>query len=252
MTLPPVLPSWFTLAAHDSLSSTNDEAKRIAAADPGSEGTVVWARTQNAGRGRQNRQWVSEAGNLYCSLILRPDCPARDAAGIGFVAPLAALEALTGLSEGLDPSLKWPNDILVGGEKIGGILLESSIRGERVEWLVVGLGLNLASHPDGTEFPATSLKSASGAEVEPEAALAAFCACFEAWYRRWRNEGFAPVRAAWLEKSHAPGDQLRVRRPDGERTGNFHGLDEDGALLLERDGNIERIDAGDVFFAGQI
>jgi BirA family biotin operon repressor/biotin-[acetyl-CoA-carboxylase] ligase len=261
MNAAPVLPPWFTLAAYDSLSSTNDEAKRMAGGETGGEsgddgaadGTVVWARAQSAGRGRQKRLWVSEPGNLFCSIILRPDCPPGRASEIGFVVPLAAFDALAGIADGHDLSLKWPNDILAGGKKIGGILMESSLREGTVDWVVAGLGLNLASHPDGTEFPATSLKAASGTDAPPEAALAAFCSRFEFWYRRWREDGFAPIRAAWLQKAHPPGTRLRVRRAGGDVTGAFHGLDEGGALLLDRvdrAGKIERLDSGDVFFAG--
>ena len=250
MSTPAVLPPWFTLAAHDSLSSTNDEAKRLARDAAAVDGTVVWALRQSAGRGRQNREWISVQGNLFCSVILRPDCAPGRAQEIGFVVPLAAHEALAGLADGLDLSLKWPNDILAGGRKIGGILMESSLAEGQVDWVVAGLGLNLASHPDGTPFPATSLKSAAGLQVPPEAALTAFCTRFEHWYDCWREQGFAPIRAAWLGKSHPAGTKLRVRRAGGDVTGAFHGLDESGALLLNRGGKIERLDSGDVFFAG--
>lgn len=245
-----ILPPWFTLAEHDSLASTNDEAKRMAAEDSASDGTLVWAHVQTAGRGRQNRLWISEPGNLFCSVVLRPDCAPARAAEIGFLVPLAGFEALASLSNKLDLSLKWPNDILASGKKIGGILMESSLRDGAVDWVVAGLGLNLASHPGGTEFPATSLKAAGG-EAAPGAALAAFCSRFEHWYLRWRDEGFAPIREAWLAKSHPPGARLRVRRAGGEVTGTFHGLDESGALLLDRGGAIERLSSGDIFFAGQ-
>jgi BirA family transcriptional regulator, biotin operon repressor / biotin---[acetyl-CoA-carboxylase] ligase len=245
-----ILPPWFTLAEHESLASTNDEAKRLAAEDGAPDGTLVWAHSQTAGRGRQNRLWISEPGNLFCSVLLRPDCAPARAAEIGFAVPLAGLETLASLSNNLDLSLKWPNDILAAGKKVGGILMESSLRDGAVDWVVAGIGLNLASHPDGTEFPATSLKAA-GATALPEDALAAFCSRFEHWYGRWREEGFQPICEAWLAKSHPPGTPLRVRRADGDVSGAFHGLDESGALLLDRAGKIERLDSGDVFFAGQ-
>ena len=246
-----ILPPWFTLAEHDRLTSTNDEAKRMAAEDGAPDGSLVWAHVQSAGRGRQNRLWISEPGNLFCSVVLRPTCAPAKAAEIGFVVPLAGFDALASLSDGLALSLKWPNDILAAGKKIGGILMESSLRDGAVDWVVAGIGLNLASHPDGTEFPATSLKAAAGVDAAPGAALAAFCSRFEHWYGRWREEGFAPIREDWLEKSHPAGTLLRVRRTGGDVSGAFHGLDESGALLLDRGGKIERLDSGDVFFAGQ-
>ncbi len=245
-----ILPPWFTLAEHESLASTNDETKRIAAEGGAADGTLVWAHSQTAGRGRQNRLWISEPDNLFCSVLLRPTCAPVRAAEIGFVVPLAGFDAMASLSSNLDLSLKWPNDILAAGKKIGGVLMESSLRDGAVDWVVAGLGLNLASHPDGTEFPATSLKAAGG-EARPEDALAAFGARFAHWYGRWRDEGFAPIREAWLAKSHPPGTQLRVRRASGDVTGAFHGLDESGALLLDRGDEIERLSSGDVFFAGQ-
>jgi BirA family biotin operon repressor/biotin-[acetyl-CoA-carboxylase] ligase len=195
-----MLPSWFALAEHDSLASTNDEAKRMANEEGGADGALVWAHVQTAGRGRQNRLWISAPGNLFCSVLLRPTCAPARAAEIGFVVPLAGIEALESLSNNLALSLKWPNDILAAGKKIGGILMESSLRGGGVDWVVAGLGLNLASHPDGAEFPATSLKAAAGVEAAPADALIAFCTRFEHWYGRWQEEGFAPIREAWLAK----------------------------------------------------
>ena len=110
-----VLPSWYTLKVHDNLPSTNDEAKRLAANEMAPEGMVVWAKEQTAGRGRQSRLWISEPGNLFCSIILRPDCVPARVAEIGFVVPVAARETLAELAVGQEFLLKWPNDVLVGG-----------------------------------------------------------------------------------------------------------------------------------------
>ena len=125
--------------------------------------------------------------------------------------------------------------------------MESSLREARVEWVVAGVGLNLNSHPEETEFPATSLQLVTNTATATDAALAAFCSCFEDWYGRWCIEGFEPVRTAWLENCHPIGTKLKVRRADGFVTGAFLGLDDNGALLLDLTGKIERFDSGDVF-----
>ena len=235
MTQTPDLPGGYTLAAFDTIGSTNDEAKRRAG-EGAAEGTVVWARSQLGGRGREDRTWVSPPGNLYCSVVLRP---AAISAQIGFVAALAAAEAV-----GPDATLKWPNDVLLGGRKVAGLLLEAG-----AGWIVVGCGINLISHPEGTPFPATSVKAATGQTFSAEAALSAFCAALDRWYRRWEGEGFAEVRGAWLTRAHPPGTALTVRTPRLALAGTFDGLDADGVLLLKAlDGRLHRIAAGDVYF----
>ena len=143
---PAALPQGYALIALDEAGSTNDEAKaRAAAGAP--DGTVVWARQQRAGRGRRGRDWVSPPGNLYVSVILRPACEARHVAQLSFVAALAVLDLVDGPLPGR-ARCKWPNDILVDGAKVAGILLESALEpGGRVDWVVLGIGVNLASHP---------------------------------------------------------------------------------------------------------
>ena len=247
-----VLPSWYTLSVHDCLPSTNDEAKRLAANEMAPEGMVVWAKEQTAGRGRQSRIWISKPGNLFCSVILRPDCVPARVSEISFVVPVAAREALADLATSHEFLIKWPNDLLIDGRKIGGILIESTLREGGVESVVAGVGLNLVSYPEGTEFPATSLQAVAGIAATTDAALAAFCARFQHWYHLWRIEGFQPIREAWLENCHPVGTDLMVRQAGGFVTGAFHGLDDGGALLLDRAGKIERFESGDISFTGLI
>src|SRR5215469_6797382 len=144
--LQPRLPPGFRLFFYDSIASTNDEAKQLAR-DGAPAGTLVWALEQTAGRGRRGHAWVSPQGNLYASLILRPDCAAGRAAQLGFVAALAAgytLGVVSAMFQGL--SYKWPNDVLVNGRKIAGILLESELgEGEIPKFVILGIGINLAS-----------------------------------------------------------------------------------------------------------
>src|SRR6185436_12611332 len=139
VTYPPVLPDGWTLVALQSVGSTNDEAARLAAAGA-AEGTVVWAREQTAGRGRRGRHWASPVGNLYTSAIVRPDCPAARAAELGFVAALAVADMVPA---GRPVRLKWPNDVLVEGAKVAGILPESSIGADgQAEHVILGIGVN--------------------------------------------------------------------------------------------------------------
>jgi BirA family biotin operon repressor/biotin-[acetyl-CoA-carboxylase] ligase len=244
------LPPFFQLTVLGTVDSTNEEAKRRAAAGA-PEGTLIRAERQSAGRGRRGRPWTSPEGNLYCSLILRPTVPAMEAAQLSFVTSLALAEALEqALPPGTAVKCKWPNDVLVEGRKIAGILLESQARAEGLEWMVVGMGVNVASHPGegDVETPATSLK-AMGSAWEAENFLSSLLGSFLPWYRRWRDEGFTGVRQAWLERAMGLGGPIRVRLTTETLFGTFAGLDSDGTLLLDQDGGQRRkVAAGDVFF----
>ena len=145
----PVLPDGWTLVALDSVGSTNDEAARLA--DAGApEGTVVWSREQTGGRGRRGRHWASPVGNLYSSTILRPDCAAPRAAELGFVAALAVADIVP---PGRALRVKWPNDVLVDGGKVAGILLESAIgQTGQVQHVVAGIGVNVGFAPQLPEM----------------------------------------------------------------------------------------------------
>jgi BirA family transcriptional regulator, biotin operon repressor / biotin---[acetyl-CoA-carboxylase] ligase len=247
----PSLPQGFRLLHFAMIGSTNDEAKALARAGA-ADGTLVWADEQTAGRGRRGRLWLSPPGNLYLSLVQRPGGTAAHAAQLGFVAALGlgdALLALTGPA--LRLSYKWPNDLLAGSKKLAGILLESETSaGEPVDFVVIGAGTNLASKPEGIEFPATSLAEQGFPKVTPARLLEAFARHFAEWSQRWRIDGFAPVRAAWLARASGVGQDIRVRLERSTVTGRFHDLDQDGALLLDGVEGRRRIAAGEVFPAG--
>jgi BirA family biotin operon repressor/biotin-[acetyl-CoA-carboxylase] ligase len=249
MTRPqPRLPIGYRLIAYDSIASTNDEAKRRAR-EGAAEGTLLWALEQTAGRGRRGRVWVSPRGNLYASLILRPDCPASRAAQLGFVAALAIGGALGAICPGPGLSYKWPNDVLINGGKVAGILLESEMIGhERPSFVVVGVGVNLTAAPQGTEFPVTSILEEGWGTVPPKVMLEEFAEHFQSWQMRWQFEGFAPVRAAWLAAAAvSPGEPIRVRLETASLHGRFLDIDAEGALLLEAAGERRHVSAGEVF-----
>jgi len=244
-----ILPPFFRLLRFDRIGSTSDEAKRLAEAGA-DEGTLVWALEQEAGRGRRGRAWVSPPGNLYLSLVLRPRTMPGEAAQLGFAAALAVAEACARFLP-LDAALlcKWPNDVLLRGAKVAGLLLESHAGERGVAWLVLGIGVNLASHPEGTEFPATSL-AAAGATVTPAAMLPILAERLLAWYETWRGQGFAPVRAAWLARAYGLGTPIRARLAEAEFGGRFVGLDERGMLLLDGADGRRTIAAAEIFPAG--
>jgi BirA family biotin operon repressor/biotin-[acetyl-CoA-carboxylase] ligase len=239
VTSTPVLPDGWRLVALQSAGSTNDEAARLAEAGA-SEGTVVWAREQTGGRGRRGRSWASPPGNLYSSTILRPECPAARAAELGFVAALAVADMVPADRE---VRVKWPNDVLVDGGKVAGILPESSIAADgRAEHVVLGIGVNVGFAPNLPEmrYPGACL----GGTVE--AALEALTAALSRRLTQWRRDGFAAVRAEWLAKAGPLGLEVDVRLGDELVRGRFAGMDGEGALLLDTATGSRRIVAGEL------
>ena len=233
----------------DETDSTNSEARRRAEAGA-PDGLAVVARRQTTGRGRRGRRWESPEGNLYVSLLLRPDRPLAEAALLSFVAAVALGEAVAAMLPSEAPiAFKWPNDLLVGGAKCAGMLLESSAAGAgRLDWLIVGVGVNLASHPEGLPYPATDLAAAGAPAPTPDAALETFLERFAHWRDIWSRRGFAPVRRAWLARAAGLGGPVEVRAGNATLRGTFAGLDPEGAMLLESAHGRRRVTAGDVFF----
>jgi BirA family biotin operon repressor/biotin-[acetyl-CoA-carboxylase] ligase len=234
------------LHAFHRVDSTNDLAKALAAGGAAC-GSVVLAREQTGGRGRHGRVWASPRGNLYLSVILRPDCPAGRGAELSFLAAVAAAEALGRfLPAGREVSLKWPNDLLVDGAKIGGILLESQLVAGRLAWAVIGIGINIVTAPSETPYPATSLVACGGRPVGAPALTRILLTSLAAWYGRWQAEGFAPVREAWSRRGHRPGDKLTVHEGTRLLQGTFVGLGSDGSLNLASGHGSLHIVAGEV------
>lgn len=241
----------FRLVRFDEIDSTNSEAKRLAASgEP--EFTAILAGAQTAGRGRRGRAWDSPEGNLYSSVILRPACTPIVGAQVSFVAALAVSDVARALVRPAASIVcKWPNDVLVTGRKIAGILLESSASGGKLDWLVLGVGVNVAHHPGvGGAYPSTSLRDESETEPDVEQVAALYLDALAGWYGSWRREGFRPIRAAWLARSLGLGAPVTVKLEREPLEGRFIDLDETGALVLELASGARRvISAGDVFFA---
>lgn len=241
------MPADYRLFAFDEIDSTNDEALRRLRAG-GQHGDVVWAERQTAGRGRRGRAWISPAGNLHVSIVTRLPSE-RDSGQIAFVAALGLGAAIDEVAPDLkDMRYKWPNDVLLGGKKVGGILIETDRNREGERCAVVGFGLNLTHAPDDTVYSATSLRSAGSGDIAATALLSPLCRGFDGWYRRWAAEGFGPVREAWLDRAAGIGTEIEARLPAETLSGVFRGIDQTGALVLARDDGVERlIPAADVF-----
>ncbi len=249
----PKLPAAYHLIALDSVGSTNEEAKRLAVLGENAapDGTLVWAKQQTAGRGRRGREWSSPPGNLYTSIVLRPDVPLARMPELSFVAALAVYDALESLGEpGHQVHLKWPNDVLLNDKKVAGLLLEteSAGAGEDCHWVVLGMGLNVGWHPDDTPYPATSLRFEEW-PVSVNQALEAYANSFLGWAGRWLDEGFEPIRENWLRRCKGQGEEIEVRLGNETLTGTFIDLDTSGALVLDCGGEVRHITAGDVFFS---
>jgi BirA family biotin operon repressor/biotin-[acetyl-CoA-carboxylase] ligase len=183
------------------------------------------------------------------TLLLNPERPVAECAQLSFVAALASSEAVAQFAPALDIKVKWPNDVLAGGRKVAGILLESASAGGDSYFLAIGIGINLAHFPTHTEFPATSLAWLGVPVPAAIDALTELAAAFAKWYDIWRGQGFAPIRDAWLARAANLGLRIRARLTNEEVTGVFEGIDETGALILrETSERVRTIAAGEVFF----
>lgn len=235
---PDFAPFGSRLHFHAAVDSTNDVALDLLRGGA-PHGTVVAAETQRAGRGRHGRAWWSPPGNLYASFIVRPSVgPAMGQ--LAFVTAVAAADAV---GPGVPVRFKWPNDLLVEGRKLGGILIEAETDGA-----VIGLGINVVAAPKGGVFAATSLAELGVGTFGARELLTAVCGALGSWYARWRGDGFAPVREAWLARADRIGEAMAVRLPASRLSGVFMGIDADGALLMETGDGQRRITSGEVIY----
>ena len=260
------LPSGYQLLHVSQLDSTNQQAMRMAK-DGVRQPHWILADEQTAGRGRRGRHWVSPRGNLMTSLYLPTDMTTEQAGQLAFVAGVALAETISHYAAEHRVSLKWPNDVLVNGAKISGILLETlsgnmanNMAGNmannvgKLNGLAVGMGVNLAAHPDDTPYPATSLKALTGNAPEPLAILYRLAHHFDKLLRLHRDFGFAVILTQWRQWAHNIGQAVMVRLEKQTLEGIFEDIDADGALILrlaadDKMGEKIRITAGDLFFS---
>lgn len=232
------------MIAHEVLTSTNAEALALAA--QGERGPLwVTAVRQSAGRGRRGRAWVSEPGNLYASLLLTEPAPPEHWPELAFVAALAVHDAVAEAARTLRTQLaiKWPNDLLLGGRKFAGILIE----GQGADHVVVGIGVNCARHPADTDHPATDL-AAAGVELTVEALFTVLSSKMLGRLAQWNGgEHFSTIRTDWLSRASGRSESIRVKLQEEELVGRFDDIDDSGRLVLSLpDGERKIIAAGDV------
>lgn len=236
------------LLHYPTVDSTNDEVLRLARMGA-PDGTWVVADEQTSGRGRRGRPWQSTRGNLFCTGLLRLTPEDGPASHLSFLVALALYDALSQWVDIDRLKLKWPNDLLLDGKKVSGILLESADSGHRGErWVAAGVGVNLAVHPTDVERPAISLAGACITPPQPMAVAERLAAAVNHWRELWRAGGFSVLRTAWLARATGLGARIEVRLPEETLFGRFLDLAEDGALLLMLDsGMVRPVHSGDVF-----
>lgn len=228
------------------VDSTNAEAARIAGSLAGPE--WILGLRQTSGRGRRGRAWMMPEGNFAATLVMRPNEEPGVVALRSFVAALALFDAVEGLAEGQGLALKWPNDVLLNGGKLAGILLES-IGGH----LVIGIGVNLAAVPDigvleeGAVRP-VSVLGETGLRIAPEDFLDALAGAYALWETRFVTYGFAPVREAWLARAARLGEEITARLPRESLVGTFETVDATGNLVLKTAKGRQSIAAAEIFF----
>ncbi|MEL6291233.1 MAG: biotin--[acetyl-CoA-carboxylase] ligase [Pseudomonadota bacterium] len=249
---------------HGELASTNSHAMALAARG---EAGPVWiaARRQTAGRGRSGRSWEVDEGNLAASLIFTPSAPPSDLAQLSFVAGVAAFDAIADVMSNRDGEtsanqlksgmqLKWPNDILIDGAKVAGLLVETTMVGREMR-AIIGVGINVVSAPVLTDRETTALQvlvpasaQTKGAPISAEIVLDKLSRHIARELETWANgDGFSKVREAWLARGLPIGAAMRVHTGNAQRSGTFAGLDADGALLIrEPTGSVLRLTHGDV------
>ncbi|GBC81642.1 Bifunctional ligase/repressor BirA [bacterium HR10] len=234
---------------YDSVTSTNDVARELAEAGA-EEGTTVVAAEQTAGRGRYARRWHSPKGEgLYHSIILRPTIPPARAPLLGAVAAVALAETLRE-EYGVAADIKWPNDVMIGGRKVAGILMELEADEDRVRYIILGVGVNInqVSFPEEIADAATSVRRETGMTYDPEGFRRRFFARLQQWYEVWKTMGEARVLERYMAlSSYVRGQWVNVLCGDRRVRGRTCGLTPAGALLVETEGGgIEAILAGDV------
>lgn len=244
-----------TIECLEELDSTNARARQVAE-EGGAEGTVIVADRQSAGRGRLGRRWESPSGvNLYCSILLRPQIPVQQAPQLTFLSAVAVAETLNELYR-LPARVKWPNDVLVGGAKIAGLLNEMNAETEQIHFVILGIGVNLnmtaEQFPVEILYPATSVLLETGNRIDRAEFIRRLLNRLDSYYSEFLAAGFTPIRRRWESRCDLLNARVQVDRSPGFLQGTVVGLDSDGALRLQlEDGRVERVLAGDVRPLGQ-
>lgn len=234
----------FTIHKFDKLDSTNSHAFNLANSQKIFDHEIIISDIQEQGRGRKDRNWQSPKGNLYFSIILQPKISASKIHQISFVAITALQIAIEKITTS-KIEVKWPNDLLINGKKAAGILLESKINQDQCQFVVMGLGLNIKSHPQNTIFEATNLKE-NNCDISKQQALEKFLDEFENLYQNWLNFGFDKIRNLWLKNAYQLNATIKLKIDNETISGFFKDLDCDGNLLLQYNNQVKVISAADI------
>lgn len=241
---------YYNIAIFDSIDSTNEEAKRIA--NTGNSGNyVIWAKSQTKGRGRSGNSWYSPKGNIYLSILLRPDFEVSKLSQLPFLVAVAlgkTIKKFIPADKGL--TYKWPNDILIEGKKAAGILIESSLTNNNVNWLVIGVGINLCDEPDLKNYLSTSLIK-EGAKIPTiDMFVHELMQSFQFYLLQWTKEGFEDIRKEWLKNSIPKGAVITAKYTGNRVSGTFEGIDDKGNLQMQLSNNQTiMISSGEVFYS---
>lgn len=231
----------------EEVDSTMAEAARLSGTM--CQPTWIMAHRQTNGRGRRGRAWHQPKGNLAATLVMPVARPLEEISLTSFQAALALYDAMADLVSPGRLTLKWPNDVLLDGAKVAGILLESGGQGGRIDWLSIGIGVNLAHAPDISEVEDDAVRPISlHGIIEPEPFLTRLAYFFAFHGEIWRTRGFEALRLLWLSRAARLGDVITARLPKEEITGTFDTVDESGYLILDTAQGRRRIAAADVFF----
>lgn len=237
---------------YKELSSTNTEAQRLAE-EGASHGTVIVAEAQTAGRGRRGRQWISPADKgLWFSMILRPDMQPEKSSGLTLVAALAVNQAITDLT-GLKSQIKWPNDIVLEKKKVCGILAELSLKGQTIDYIIMGIGINVDQQEFSGELSetATALENVCGKKISKEKLLSEVLEAFRIYYKCYQQTGdmrflLEEYNACLVNRNR----EVCVLEPKGAYRGIALGINESGELLVQQENALHRVNAGEVSVRG--
>ena len=240
----------FTIQSYETLESTNSLAFELAKSGIINHNHVIEAKTQTKGKGRYGRKWHSSAGNLYFSLLLKPNKDIYFSSLLSFVGVTAMGQAIVEVvnNKHCDISYKWPNDILINNKKTAGLLLESDCHKNKTNFVIIGIGVNITTNPENTLYPATSINNEFQCQIGPKTLLTTFLDQFETLYQNWLNFGFTATRNLWLKNASNLNKEINVNLPNEQLKGIFKDLDHNGNLILElKDKTIKQISSGEVF-----
>ena len=243
----PNLPGLYELVAVDSTDSGRAHAERLAR-DGAEEGTLVWTRSQREGIGRKGKHWMSGNRNLHCAIILRPQEDLETCCQLSLLATIAATMAMSRQAEPLQEfRYRWPNDVKLNQGKVAGITLSGRMSGSAVDWMVVALNVNVYEHPYSKGFEAASMRGEGFPSFDRVQVLEAYSREFLSWLNRWSEEGFEPVRKAWLFKGYEKDDPVDIELERSTISGTFQAIESNGAIRLATDGNTDTILLSDFF-----